>query len=1346
MNNNIIIYILILIIFPSLIKSQSHIKFNYLGQKQGVSHITVNTIKQDSLGRIWIGTRNGLDMYEGKKIHSFREIKGDTTSILGYNILSICIENKNIWTLTENGISCLNQETSNCTQYPFISGKRICKYKEQIIIGARQGIFLIDTISKKVIPHPILNDLKKVEYFSIKNNTLWISTDKGLYKFNGKQYYQIFKENCSTSFIDTKNNLWVGTKNNGVFVLDSNNNIVHHFTASGKKHNSLINNTIRDIKEDTKENVWIGTFNGLSIININNFKISNYKQDNSNNCLSHNSIYSILRDKQGTMWLSTYFGGISYYNPNFDIYKVYPITGNKNSGLSYRVIGNITEDDKNNLWIATEGGGLNYLNRKTNTFTHFKKNKNKNSISSNTVKALLPINNDSMLIGTHNGGLNLMNTKTGSFKHYINNKKNTPKIVSSIIKLKKNKYLLASHIGISEFDIKKQSFNPFPNNKAQRDSIGDLIFCLYIDNEENLWIGTNNKGLFKYNIKTKSLKQYKSDSSSDKSISSNSVFCIFQDHMFRIWIGTLGGGLNLYNPKSDDFTNYQISNNLIFSIKESRYGDIWIAGDKGITRFVVNTNKFYNYNTSNGFPLNYLNENSLYIAKDGTVFIGGINGMVSFKESNLFKQDTTYNIFFSKLSVNNKQIKPNDNTKILKSELPYTKTIKLKPSQNIFEIFFTVTNYLNTNKLRYEYKLEGFNNSWETFNTGTPIRYTNLNPGSYKLKIRTISFIDNLEQNSAELNIIVLPPWYNNIWAYIVFVILIALLVFWLNSLYLSKVRLNDRILTEQQDKQRILELNKSKLKFFTNISHEFRTPLTLIMGILESLFDDIKPSSPLYKKIVSANKNVTRLNNLITELLDFRKLEQGYLQLKIAEYDTKIFIEDIFQAFNEYASHKNVKYSLNINIYSKSIWIDKTQMEKVFFNTISNAFKAINNTTDACISINVNEKNNIIEFEITDNGSGIAPENLDKIFDRFYSADNVKNKSVSSGIGLALCKGIVEEHKGSISAESKINKGSTFTICILKGNSHFSKKQLDAGLKTKNVDYTIESSKTNYNNPIIAELNANIKYQNQENQTHFETNNNKNTLLIVEDNNEMREMIKNIFTNSFNVIEANDGKEGLDIAINHSPDIIISDIMMPNLNGEQMCEKLKLNIKTSHIPIILLSARTTLEQQIKGIKLGADDYITKPFSSKLLKAKINNIINSRIILQKKFKEDPNVTTKELTNNKVDIDFINKANDIVEKYIDNTEFNVNIFAREMGYGKTTFHKKIKAITGLTANDFIVSYRLKKAAKIIQTNKQMNVSEIAYTVGFNTPRYFSQCFKDLFGITPSKYKSSINDKK
>lgn len=1311
--------------------------FSYLGVTEGLSQNSATSLVQDSIGRIWIGTRDGLNMYDGSRIKTIRPIRGDSTSILGHSVVDLNLDGDILWVVTKSGVSRLDIKDMGISQFPKEETLSIISHKGDILVGTYQGILRLDIENRSFEQSDLshFDNYRVDKLYKDNSGSLWVVTDQGAYLCGvDNNISKIIDKSCTAIFRDSKKQIWIGTESDGVYLFDSKYNLKRHFYHN-RSELSLIDNQVRDIEEDRYGDIWIGTFRGLSIVNYDSHEISSYSHsDLDSRSLSNNSVYDILRDKQGNMWIGTYFGGVNYLSVDASVYQQYPIKPDSPKGTNFGVIGEMLEDSDNNLWIATEGGGLDYLDRELSIFHHHVESDLPSGLSHNNIKALAFGDNNRLLIGTHQGGLNIMDIESGEVKTYLNDPEDSGSIPSNVVDdivPYRDFFLLGTKKGVVKYDPKTDLFSSFFEGYDE-DFSDKHINSLFEDSFKKLWIGTEKYGVYIYDEVEDKIVNHKSSQSDMRSIGSNDISVIFEDHQFRLWIGTHGGGLDLYDRDEDSFHNFNMAkdnllSDYIFGIAESRYGNLWISTVKGLSRFNVEENKVHNYSQKSGFPLSELNGRSLYTTTDGDLFVGGIEGLVSFSEKDLFRKIEEQNLTITSLNVNNREVSPLDETGILFNSLPYTKEISLTPDHNVFSVGFSACNYRLIDQNIYRYKLENFDVEWINTDDQTTITYTNLNPGSYTLRVQQVDDVDGSVVVERALEIDIMPRFYRSWYAILIYLVALLIVLWIVRRTYLSRVELLNAIRAEKQDKEQLKQLNQSKLNFFTNISHEFRTPLTLITGTLENVMSDSKVKGDLSKRLITVHNNAVRLNNLITELLDFRKLESGSMNLKFEKVELSKFLNEIYLSFAEYAKDRGVEYSFNPNIKERLLLcFDRFQMEKVFFNLLSNAFKFIKEDNGS-VTIDLLESVDFVDIIIRDNGTGMPADKASKIFDLYYQVENVKLKAnrVGSGIGLALCKSVVEHHDGEILVDSIEGVGTTFTVRLPK------RQELLLEMKAPISEEPLEDG---YTPPKFMELPA------DETDDESLTTEDAPKLLIVEDDPEVRILLRDIFKDRYQILEAEDGQEGFELATSSQPDIIVSDVMMPKLSGDQMCMKLKRNLHSCHIPIVLLTAKSAVEFKLEGFEVGADDYITKPFNGKLLKSRVKNILKNRSLIQQRFKQDPKIEIAEVTSNVIDQKVLTQAQQIIEDNIDNSEFDVTLFAKEMNMGRTKLYSKLKGIVGQTPNEFIVTIRLQRASEMLLKYPEMNVSEIAYAVGFATPRYFSRCFRQHFGVSPTQYGS------
>ena len=700
--------------------------------------------------------------------------------------------------------------------------------------------------------------------------------------------------------------------------------------------------------------------------------------------------------------------------------------------------------------------------------------------------------------------------------------------------------------------------------------------------------------------------------------------------------------------------------------------------------------------------------------------MGGATGLVVIRESSLQYPPKTYNLQLAHLYVNNKEVRTGDQSGILDKAFAYTDQIRLSYRQNVFSIGFSTDNYLHISGGEVQYRLEGYNDEWSESRAGNDITYTNISPGKYVFEIR----LKNSPEVISSLEILITPPFYATWWAYLIYVGLVLTILFFVVREYRIRIFLRTSLEFELREKQHIEEMNQSKLRFFTNISHEIRTPITLILGQVDLLLNSGKLSTYAYSKLLNIYKNAGSLKSLITELLDFRKQEQGLVNLKVSRFNLYALLKEHYVLFKELAANRGIAFTLDADSEQCLMWGDRLQIQKVINNLLSNAFKY---TSDGgSIAIKLTEGADDCSFSVSDNGAGISKEDYAKIFERFYQVENIGQYG-GTGIGLALSQGIVKAHQGDIAVESQIGQGACFSVTFKKGDAHFdsSVTRVDPAHDKEYIYFSEEKQ------ALIEE--------GQTAQSESGTTDCK--LLVVDDNEEIRNILVDIFSPLYTVETASDGEEGYDKVRKLQPDLVISDIMMPGMPGTELCAKIKNHIETCHIPVVLLTALSAPERELEGLRIGADCYVVKPFNMRRLVMQCNNLINTRRILQQKYARQLDGKAEKIATNKLDQQFIEQATQVVETHLENPEFSVELFSREMGVGRTVLFQKIKGITGSTPNNFIMNMRLKKATYFLLNAPEMNISDIAYRLGFGNPQYFNKCFKELFGVAPTQYRKS-----
>lgn len=1346
-----------LIFLQVITYAQQNIRFSNLSLENGLSQNSVMAITQDHQQFVWFGTKHGLNRYDGYEFKVYKNNPNDPKSISSDEITSILTDHEGVlWVGTVKGLNRYDskndafiQITANPKVKNSISSNAIEHIyqdaQKNLWIGTLRGVNLLSDRKKNEFKTFLFKDVSTnrginsiYATLSDNNNHIWLATSDGLIRMNIKNgHYHVYrhdqrkKGSLSSNYItslarDAGQNLWIGTDNglNLFHPADTSFSVYQH----SKNSNSLVHNDIREVMPDRKGMLWIGTQEGLSIFDPGTKKFINYRHDPElKESLSHNSIHSIFQDRNNSIWIGTFYGGVNIVHPFPTVFHAY-----KNSKLrpsiSSNIVSSIVEDQRNNLWIGTEGGGLNYYNRSDHTYTHYKISLNhKQGLSSNLIKTICKDRNGNLLIGTHHGGLNLFNPTTGTFRSVVNVKDDNQTIstaeIIAICEDRARNIWVGSYSGLnllkmtdgvpSATTVKSPLEKKLQNKRIQ---------FLFEDREQNLWIGTQG-GLHVYNPDTKEFRYFLKDKNNRDKLQSDYINCIIQTAAGDLGIGTYFGGLSIYNPRTKKFKTYTekegLSNNNVLGIIEDDAHNLWISTDNGLSKLDPRTGKFQIYTKSDGLAGNDFNVRSYFKDSKGELFFGGYNGLTSFYAEQIAVNRNPSPVVFTGLKLFNRPVAVNGPDQLLKEDLISSKRITFAYDQNHFTIGFALLNYIKSDKNRYAYKLSDYDKDWNYTNEPSAT-YSNLPSGQYTFLVKGVNNDGIAGAAPVKIEIRIKPPIWASWWAYCIYLLIFAVILF-----------LTIRYLVIRAVLKRSVDLQQMKLSFFTNISHEIRTPLTLILGPLENLLKSTQDNMELNRQVIPIKNNADRLMRLITELMDFRKMEAGHMKLNVHEGDIVTFSKEIFLAFSQMALHRNIHYNFECQQESIPLYFDKDQLEKVLFNLLSNAFKFT--PDEGKITLSIQEFTDFAEIKVLDNGKGIPYESQNKLFSDFFQVDEHGSSHIGSGIGLALSKSIVSSHYGKIEIQSHPataeKAGDTcFTVTLKKGKAHFKPAEL-----MEAIAYELPSE-NHFPAPVRLPSDA------------VETstpNTPSETILIVEDNPEIRTLISSLLNNQYQIEESEDGLKGWEKAIETLPDLVICDIMMPVMDGLELCRKLKEDERTSHIPVILLTARSTHIHQVSGMETGADAYITKPFSTALLELNIRNLINSRAAMRRRYGQQVTLQPQNIVIGSTDQAFISRVLKYIEENMADQSFGVPDLASEIGMSQPVLYKKIRAITDLSVNDFIKSIRLKKAAQLLEQNVY-TISEISYLIGFNDPKYFSREFRKQYGETPRGFINKLKE--
>lgn len=1310
---------------------QGNIYFKHLGKADGLSQLSVVSICQDELGRMWFGTLEGLSCYDGNAMSVYKPSQIDTKDFLGNEIHNLTSDKQgNIFFTSDNALIRYDLHKE---RFSLLMQHANCLYSQEheVWVAAHDSVFKWDgekeafTFIYRLKPQRNITSL-----YADNNGCLWIGTTNGLYRIDNMEKPMpvcvISQVTVHSLYRDTKGRMWVASYRQGMFKIE--NGISQQVIT--EKDYALSNNDVRCFVEDHEGSIWVGTFNGLNKIDsLGN--VSYYQKDIRPGSLKHSSIFSLYKDMQGTIWIGTYYGGVHYFNPKMDIFRHYSEGAGRRDCLSFFFVSNMIEDKRGDVWICTDGGGLNYLNRKTRTFTHYLADGKVGSIPFGNLRCIVyNKKEDCLYIGTHKQGFFRFDIPTKKVEHYTNFKE-TGHSFSKLI-LHENTLYFLSEKGMFKKNLQTGIVEPlFPAIKETH-KMGNSFL---IDSKHYIWIAQRDQVL-KINMDNpKELYNYKYG---ENGLGKFPVSNLVEDKTGTIFLGTNGTGLYVFDSPNNQFRQCPAGNiRYCYDMLVTPRGYLVISNEQGLLIYYPKSEETRLIDAERQLHLSGINDGcGLLLCNDGETFVGGISGMASFMSSALLSPSPQYNLYFSSLTVNDRLISCNTSNDILETALPYAKQINLKYDENNIMLTVTSNSYIdNANGKTHEYWLEGFSKEWSTIYNNT-IVYTNIDPGKYKLIVREKKQSPHEKVHSIELSIIVHSPWWTTWLAYAIYACIVGVIAFILLNNWRTRMHLRASLAQEKLEKEKNEELTQAKLQFFANISHEFRTPLTLIISQIETLMQSGNLSPFLRTRLQKIYKNTFQFRELISELLDFRKMERGKLNLHICQLDLIPYLKQVYQDFADQAQLQNIHFEFQTNAESLMCWYDARQLRKIFSNLLSNALK--HTPEKGKVELQIEEKPNTIEIRVIDSGKGIPQEALPYIFDRFYQVDTAIS-SPGSGIGLALSKGLVELHHGQIDVKSAIQYGTIFTVTLPKENLF------------KNDSYVtfVTPDASDYNlicTPMETETSGEGAINEQQVSEIQEVAVERDCVLVVEDNEELLQILTSLLSPLYRVVLAMNGKEGLDKVIEERPDLILSDIMMPVMNGIEMCSKIKSNFDLCHIPVILLTALTSDNKKMEGMQCGADDYIEKPFNNKMLLGRIANMIRNRKLLKKKFSEG--ITTKTVDSeiqalalNPIDAKFLVKLEEIVKEHISDPDFDVTILAQELAVSRSSLYNKLKALSCMTPNEFILNTRLKYAADLLKNYQELQITEVAYQAGFNSLRYFRHCFKACFNQTPQDFRGN-----
>ncbi len=1306
----------------------ANVYFSHLSKTEGLSQISVLSICQDEVGRMWFGTLEGLNCYDGNRITVYKPSNVPYVTTFGNQIHDMVSDKAgNLFFMSDDALLRYDLYAERFEDTGLRGAAALCAKDSVVYAASRDSLFRWDRKEKRFRGLGTVEGGARVTcLYADGFEGLWVGTASGLYYAEDpadmrRTTCAIPRMHVHSMYLDSQRRLWVAAYRGGMCRVEKR--------ADGRLTLDYgIKTSSRDVRcfvEDGQGNIWAGTFNGLNRIAPDG-TVTHYRAGDAPGSLSYSSVFSLYRDAHGGIWAGTFYGGVNYFHPDADAYTYY----SERDALSYPYVGNMVEDKRGDIWICTEGGGLNCRHKRTGAFTHHLTGKDGTAFG--TLKCIAyDEKGDRLYIGTHKQGFLRYDIATGHVRHYGTRWGTS----FSEMALRGDTLYLLSEKGL--FGMHRNGEGEPGRVDIAHDGGASYGVTFFIDSKGRVWV-SRAKDVLRKDPGQKAARVYPLGASG---MGRFMVAKMAESPRGEIYLGTSGSGLYRWDETKDKFVRCLLPDaDYIYQMKFHKAGHLFLLTDGGVLCYSPDCGDTRIVDANARLHLDALNDGcGLLISGDDEIWTGGCNGVTSFPFSALFKTPARHRLYFSTLHVNGRQVTAHTDDGILQAALPFVSGISLAHNENNIAVTLASDGYgVNTNLRANEYRLEGFDKEWHTVQM-RDIVYTNLDPGVYTLRVRGRLPGADGNYNETALQVVINAPWWSTWWAYVLYALISAGFGGLLARNRMARVRLRASLLQEKLEKEKNEELIQAKLQFFANISHEFRTPLTLIMTQLESLLQTAGMAPHIRVKLQRIYKNAAHFRELISELLDFRKLERGRMTLKVARQNLVGYLRQVCEDFQDQAKLQHIRLTYRADADALPCWFDPAQLRKVFTNLLSNALKYT--PEDGVVEMWVADKGERIEIKVTDSGEGIPPEAVPYIFDRFYQA-NAKTSSPSSGIGLALAKGLVEMHHGTIGVQSALGYGSIFSVSLPKENP-FGQDDY-ATMTATPVEACV---RTVFPQPAADEPKGKEEAEGTAGGEEETDEPRKSTLLLVEDNEELLQALVDLLSPLYRVAIAMDGKQGYEKALDERPDLIVSDVMMPVMSGTEMCGKIKSNFDLCHIPVILLTALTSDESKMEGMQCGADDYVEKPFNSRLLMGSIANLLRNRRLLKRKFESAPSASAAlseeeaaaPLTLNPIDARFVRRLEQLVKERLGDPALDPDGLTHELGIGRSSFYNKVKALMQMTPNEYILKVRLEHAEGMLKARPGMQITDIAYQCGFSSLRYFRQCFKARYGLTPLEYR-------
>lgn len=1351
--------------FSVLMAEKPVFRFTHLTTNDGLSQSNVTCITQDSSGFMWFGTFNGLNRFDGYNFKTYH-YSDNVDYSLSHNFISDLAVDKNglIWIGTTDGLNRIdplrdridsyNSKTDGPLNFPDDQVETLLIDSEnRVWAGTRNAGLILHEEGKGF--YPFENKLQSPTIsllFKDRDKNIWAVHDNGAVdQINTKTFniQPIFSEKgltphrISAIVQSSDGDIWIGTQGDGLYRMHLSETgirrLAHYNTRSGIFQ--LSSNIVISLLVDREGMIWVGTEDqGIDILDPDKELLYHYEHDPFNKySLSHNSIWSIFEDMAGNIWIGTYAHGISLLIDRNTLFTHYMHHEGDPQSLSHNMVNGFLETTYGEIWIATDGGGLNRWDRQHDVFTHF--NKSNSRLETDVILSLYEDNRGLLWIGTWAEGLYCLDRDGQNFTNYteISDGLASNRVLDIENDGRGGLWLATFWRGLTHFNPDDGSVKIY--NTENSGLSDNNVRVILRDNDGSLWIGTD-VGLDRFDPETDTFVNYSHADDVPNSLSKGFVLSLAQMPDASVWAGT-DAGLNRYDPITNTFKRYDkrdgLPDNEIKCILPGEDRTLWLSTNKGICQFDPTNKEIRLFDVSDGLQGNEFNVRSGLKLNDGQILFGGNNGFNLFQPADIRQNTYIPPVVLTDFRLFNRSVRVGAADSILQRNINYTDKITLAYDQDVFAFEFSALNYISSRDNQYAYKLEGFEDEWNQVGNSRTANYTNIDPGDYVFKVKASNNDGIWNESGRSIRIRITPPFWKTWWAYLIESLMIIGAVYFILNFFISRQKMRSDLRLEQLELEKMYELDQMKTRFFSNISHEFNAPMTLILSPLEKLSASKSLDKQSLAGIGMILRNAQRLHRMINQLKDVQKIETGDLSLQLSTGDIIAFLKETVNSFHEYAIDHKMSLTFSASADKEIAWFDTDKLDKIIYNLLSNAFKFTNDGGSIHVTAKIidpkdhgtKDSNMLdvrnIEISVSDTGIGIPADKINLITRRFFriEGDGVDVKE-GSGIGLAFVNELIKLYRGRIGVKSKVGKGSVFTVNIPLDEKYLEEQQV----VSKFIRTPIREKSSGILD--IPDVNGKEEYV-------AALPGSKPLIMVVEDDDEIRKYICESLSGGYQIISAQDGVSGLEQAKKHVPDLIISDIKMPNMDGIELCNRLKASEKTSHIPVILLTAYSSKQSKIEGLKTGADAYLAKPFNVDMLNAQIINLLNSRKRLREKFSTDFLVGPQSGSVKDIDERFLQRLVDAIERNISDTDLNADTLGKKVGMSRTQLYRKIRGLTDQTVSEFIKGIRLKRAAQLL-SEKRATITEIAYAVGFNDLTYFARCFRKQYHKSPSEYIS------